>query len=493
MTEKKESETGSTDDKPKRTTATLDLTAQEIKSEDAQTGPSERQDKPKDNQSERSETDTTSSTTYADQPEQNGDKTNKSGFFQKAIETTQSTPFIQYIIAGVIGGLIVLLLNAVTASDPAQNQNTLAATEQTTNQLAQRLAELEKTITQLANTTSSNDTADITARLAQLETNVQQTLNEQIERFEVQMRTQVSEQIQQAQTRQEKSSDYITSSQDLGQFQDTANQITSTLEQTKSQITFLQDKLEDIDQQNSEQDRRLIGLANNITSITQTGRSQNITSSSNATLETRLENLEQQMSRLSQINLSRQQSTQQTAFMIALANLKRTIDQGKRFDTELEAVKRIAPTTLALDPLKRHSESNIPAFEKLKSQFPDLLRETLKVSKTSEGEGFWHRLTNSAASLISIRRTGNILGTSTEAVLARMEVHLKNDNFQEALNESKALTGQAQKTLQPWSNQLKARLDIEQALQDIETELLAKLGGSTQKQAEDNFSAQPSQ
>ncbi|MGI9570206.1 MAG: mitofilin family membrane protein, partial [Desulfobulbia bacterium] len=74
-----------------------------------------------------------------------------------------------------------------------------------------------------------------------------------------------------------------------------------------------------------------------------------------------------------------------------------------------------------------------------------------------------------------------VKGDSTEAVIARMEVRIKNGELKEALTESEGLTGPALDAAMPWLKQVRARLSVNQAMEKIESRLISSISNSAQQ------------
>ena len=77
--------------------------------------------------------------------------------------------------------------------------------------------------------------------------------------------------------------------------------------------------------------------------------------------------------------------------------------------------------------------------------------------------------------MVRVRRTGDVEGESVEAVLARMEVHVKSGEFAEALKESEGVEGPSLDIFSDWLIQVQSRLAVVQAMQSIESELASSI------------------
>jgi hypothetical protein len=70
--------------------------------------------------------------------------------------------------------------------------------------------------------------------------------------------------------------------------------------------------------------------------------------------------------------------------------------------------------------------------------------------------------------------------TSTEAIIGRVEAHLKDGRLAELLDEAKKLPEKPAKTAASWLDKIKARYTIETALSDLEQSLKNALAGAAE-------------
>lgn len=178
--------------------------------------------------------------------------------------------------------------------------------------------------------------------------------------------------------------------------------------------------------------------------------------------------------RLEQIDIQR------AALTISLGKLQRAVDQGHGFASELDAVKKLAPKDLNLDALSSYRVQGIPSAENLSRQFASVASKSLKADRTPEEGSILSRIYSNARSVVRVRRTGEVKGDSTEAVIARMEVRIKNGDLKGALTESEGLTGPALDAAMPWLKQVRARLSVNQAMEKIESQLISSISNSAQ-------------
>ncbi len=187
--------------------------------------------------------------------------------------------------------------------------------------------------------------------------------------------------------------------------------------------------------------------------------------------------LENHVSILLEQKDKKQGDAKQTALAIAIANLKRAIDRGEPYEPELQSIEKLSPIKLQLSGLKTHSVDGIATVSSLERSFKDVIRSVLDADAANKNGSLVDKFLSNARAVVRVRRTGEIKGTDTEAIVARMEMRMKSGNLKGAVEEGASLKGPASEAVQVWLNKARARLRVEKALQRAEMDLLAALAG----------------
>ena len=87
----------------------------------------------------------------------------------------------------------------------------------------------------------------------------------------------------------------------------------------------------------------------------------------------------------------------------------------------------------------------------------------------------WSRFVANAKSLVTIRRTGEISGDTTEAIVARMEERLETGDLAGAVAEGDALQGPARDAAAGWLADARARLEADMLLRDLAARVATRL------------------
>ena len=187
--------------------------------------------------------------------------------------------------------------------------------------------------------------------------------------------------------------------------------------------------------------------------------------------------LQSDMAAIAARDQSREQSANRILLMLDLGTLKRAAQSGAPYAKELAEVKRLAPKELNLSALDAGADKGLPTNALLASEFKDLTWKILNADAAPAGDGsLLGQLWQGARSVVQVRRTGEVAGDGTEAILARAETKLQTDDLDGTLREVAAMKGDARKTAEPWMAKLASRLAVDQAMGEVETGL-AKLMG----------------
>lgn len=169
-------------------------------------------------------------------------------------------------------------------------------------------------------------------------------------------------------------------------------------------------------------------------------------------------------------------SARRSALAIAFANLKRGMNRGDGFSAELKTVQQLAGPDVDLSSFDGLRETGVPNEQALLEKFPELAIQALAKNDTQKTDGLsWDTLVGKARTAFKYRRTGDVKGESMEAVLARMEHKFKEGHVEDVLKEAQALDGQAKQVMTPWLKQVEARLFVEAEMQKLEDQLLNSL------------------
>lgn len=162
---------------------------------------------------------------------------------------------------------------------------------------------------------------------------------------------------------------------------------------------------------------------------------------------------------------------------LELGNLKRALDTGGRYGSELAAVRKVAGNSLDLAALERHADEGVQTLPELAKSFRRVANSMLDAEGDPPGASVVDRLMSGARSIVRVRKSGLPADDmSAEAVIGRMEGALKDGRLADVLAQAKALPPKAQLAGEDWVRKVEARHTIDQAIARIETALKTSLG-----------------
>ncbi len=166
---------------------------------------------------------------------------------------------------------------------------------------------------------------------------------------------------------------------------------------------------------------------------------------------------------------------------IELGNLKRALDRGGKYTSELAAVKKVGGDKLNLAVLETAQTTGVPSLATLTTEFRTLAYNMLDAEVQPADGSVLDRMLAGAKSVVRVRKVAHSADdTSTEAVIGRIETHLKDGRLAELLDEARKLPEKPAKTAASWLDKIKARYTIETALSDIEQSLKNALAGAAE-------------
>jgi hypothetical protein len=163
------------------------------------------------------------------------------------------------------------------------------------------------------------------------------------------------------------------------------------------------------------------------------------------------------------------------ARILALSDLSRAAAGSAPFAIELTAAGATVPDESVFDALQPHAAAGAPVPAQLNARFPEAARQALAAERAGEAENIFARLWNGFASLISIRRVGNVEGDDTAARLARAEAALGMEDLATAVDELQGLRGAAAQSMRAWLEDAEARLEIENAISGVNARIVQTL------------------
>lgn len=193
----------------------------------------------------------------------------------------------------------------------------------------------------------------------------------------------------------------------------------------------------------------------------------------------RMARLEQSLQSVEKSEEDRRNNVERIVLALELGNLKRVVERGAPFLTELAQVRRVAGNRIDLSALDRYQDQGVPTVTALQREFRDIVHRILEADRASDNAGIVDRLMAGAKSIVRVRRTDTAADdVSAEATVARMEAALKEGRLAEVAASATKLSAPARKVAGPWLDRVEASAAVERAISTVESELKSSLGAA---------------
>lgn len=189
--------------------------------------------------------------------------------------------------------------------------------------------------------------------------------------------------------------------------------------------------------------------------------------------------LEQGLQSVVKSEEGRNANAERIVLSLELGNLKRAIDSGRPYAPELERVRKAADGNMDLSALDRYKDTGAPSLPDLERAYRPVMNGIIDAAAEPAEGSVVDRLIAGARSVVRVRRVSQSdEDQSAEAVVARIEVALKEGRLGEVIEQAKAIPPQAAGPADEWLQAVKARYAVDQAIAGVEGELKASLTGA---------------
>jgi hypothetical protein len=161
---------------------------------------------------------------------------------------------------------------------------------------------------------------------------------------------------------------------------------------------------------------------------------------------------------------------------LELQNLRRVLDSGQAFSTQLAEVKKVAGTRVDLAALTRLQDTGVPTLADLTKDFRTAADSAIDADAEPENAGVVDRLWAGAKSVVRVRRIDlKPDDKSAEATVGRMQVALNDGRLSDVLDAAKDLSPKAQDAARSFLDKVAARVSVDTALAGLESELKSSI------------------
>jgi hypothetical protein len=181
---------------------------------------------------------------------------------------------------------------------------------------------------------------------------------------------------------------------------------------------------------------------------------------------------------------ARTESAQRVVLALELQNLQRALDSGQNFSKELADVKKVARGQFDLSALEKLQEIGVPTIAELTKDFRTAADRAVDADVEPNDASVVDRLWAGAKSVVRVRRIDlKADDKSAEAVVGRMQLALADGRLAAVLDEAKDLSPKAQDAMRPFLDKAAARVSVDTALANLDSQLKSSIAGDTSKSA----------
>lgn len=163
-----------------------------------------------------------------------------------------------------------------------------------------------------------------------------------------------------------------------------------------------------------------------------------------------------------------------SAGAVVSQNLAESFQRSEPLGAAIDAMKALGVGADRLAPLAAFAQSPPPSLASLAAELRDLAKASTDVGNGQPAD-FLTRLKQGAASLVEVRRTGEITGTDDAAHLARAEQAVNRGDLATALTLVGRLSAPRAERFAGWRAKAEARAKADEAIRQIRQESLAAL------------------
>jgi hypothetical protein len=179
-----------------------------------------------------------------------------------------------------------------------------------------------------------------------------------------------------------------------------------------------------------------------------------------------------------------QQALRAEATILAVGQLREALATSKPFAKQLAAVRAMVTGDLdmnaVLDQMQPFADTGVETTDDLTRDFGRLAPTLVRSAVVGDGQSWWRQALYHVESVISIRRVGaDVPGDSTEAIVARAEAKLDEDDLQGAIGILQALTGADADLASPWIHDAGHRIAVDNAESDLNRISIGRVSAGT--------------
>ena len=184
----------------------------------------------------------------------------------------------------------------------------------------------------------------------------------------------------------------------------------------------------------------------------------------------------------------RQRALRAEAVVLAVGQLRAALHTSKPFARETASVRAITADdkeiAALLDQRQPMAEAGVPNEDDLRTDFGRLAPDIVRSAVVGDGSSWWRQMLYRVESVVSIRRVGQgVPGDKTDAIVARAEAKLDEDDIKGAVDSLHALAGLPAQVVAPWLHDAEQRIQVDAAEAELTRLAIDRVATGTERTA----------
>lgn len=157
--------------------------------------------------------------------------------------------------------------------------------------------------------------------------------------------------------------------------------------------------------------------------------------------------------------------SEKIARSVAVSALQTSIEQNTPYMNALVSIETLSGPTAETTRLKELAASDdVPSLLTLQQQFKSLANQLIPALAADKNAGVFDKLVTSAKSLIKVRSSTPVSGTSAQAIVSRIDGQLASGNLSKVVEEWNGLPEESKSAGADWINNVKLRIEVSRLL-----------------------------
>ncbi len=162
------------------------------------------------------------------------------------------------------------------------------------------------------------------------------------------------------------------------------------------------------------------------------------------------------------------EAAQRAALVLALGRMRDVAATSSAFPGAWNSVVELGVDPAGHPAIADAAQHGIATVDDLRQRFAAVADAALTAERIGGDDTWYGAAFQRLGNLVSVRRVGDVEGTSVEAIVTRAERRLQEGNLEAALAELDGLSGPPAEAVASWRKTAQARLELEQAIRALQ-------------------------